>query len=263
MYRGTIAVAAILLSLMPLAAQEPDTADTATVPAAKTEVLWHEAKVLSPTRVLFPPDFDAKRPHTLILALHAFSESAEVAQPFVEELAAKGFLVAIPEAAYPMVVQGRLGYGWSLFHKGDLALTKRATRLVANDRIPPLVTDLRQRYRIDRVYVLGASEGAMMALMTGFYNSGLFDGVVSFFPPAFDTSWFTGNTLAASSGVRVLLMHGREDMLAQFAVSEQARDALKDAGYDVTLRPFSGGHTVTNEHLDFVAEWIRNVNPER
>jgi predicted esterase len=261
MFKGTIASAVVLLSFMPLMAQEKDATDSTATSPAKTEVLWHEAKVLIPTRVVFPPDFDAKRSHTLIVALHGFSESAESAQPFVEELAAKGFLVALPEAPYPMVVQGRLGYSWTAFHMGDLALTKRATRLVANDRIPPLVTDLQQRYRIDRVYVLGASEGAMMALITGIYHSGLFDGIVSFFPPGFDTSWFTGNTLAAGSGVRVLLMHGREDMLARFAVSEQARDALKDAGYDVTFHPFSGGHTVTNDHLDVVAKWIRKVNP--
>ncbi|MHC4697177.1 MAG: alpha/beta hydrolase [Planctomycetota bacterium] len=261
MFIRTIVSAVVLLSFVPLAAQEKGATDSTATPSAETEVLWHEAKVLIPTRVLFPPEFDAKHPHTLIVALHAFSESAEVAQPFVEELAAKGFLVAIPEAAYPLLVQGRIGYGWSLFHKGDVALTDRAGRLAVNEQIPPVVTDLRQRYRIDRVFILGASEGAMMALATAINNGWLFDGVVSFFPPAFDTSWFTGNTLTASSGVRVLLMHGREDMLARFAVSEHARDALKDAGYDVTFRPFSGGHTVTNDHLDFVAKWIRNVSP--
>jgi phospholipase/carboxylesterase len=261
MFRRTIAGAVILLSFVPLSAQEKDATDTKATSPEKTEVLWHEAKVLIPTRVVFPPEFDAKRPHTLIVALHGRGESTEVAQPFVAELAAKGFLVAIPEAAYPMVERGELGYSWFVFDRRDPSLWERATRLVVNDQIPPVVTDLRQRYRIDRVYILGASEGAIVALLTAIQNSGLFDGVVSFFPPEFDTSWCPGNTLAASSGVRVLLMHGREDKLAQFSVSEDTRDALKDAGYDVTFRPFTGGHTVTNDHLDFVAKWIRKVGP--
>jgi phospholipase/carboxylesterase len=261
MFRRTIVSAVVLLSVVPLAAQEKDATGSTATPSAKTEVFWHEAKVLIPTRVLFPPEFDAKQPHTLIVALHAFGESAEEAQPFVAELAAKGFLVAIPEAAYPLLVEGKLGYGWSLFHMQDFALTERAGRLAVNHQIPPVVTDLRRRYLIDRVYILGASEGAIMALGTAINNSGLFDGVVSFFPPAFDTSWFAGNTLATSRGVRVLLMHGREDKLARFAASEHARDAFKDAGYDVTFHPFSGGHMVTNDHLDVVAKWIRKVNP--
>jgi predicted esterase len=112
--------------------------------------------------------------------------------------------------------------------------------------------------------------------MTSINNSGLFDGIISFGPPGFDgfrgpsrdgtsrprgSSWFTGNTLAAGSGVRVLLVHGREDPHAPFAVSEHARDTLKDAGYDVTFRPFVGGHTVPKDQLGFVGKWIRKGNP--
>ena len=113
-------------------------------------------------------------------------------------------------------------------------------------------------------------------LITGIYHSGLFDGIVSFGPPGFGgfrgpsrdgtprprrPSSLKGNTLAEGSGVRVLLVHGREDPHAPFVVSEYARDTLKDAGYDVTLRPFDGGHTVPKDQLDFVAKWIRKVNP--
>ncbi len=276
MFKRTTASAVILLSFMPLMAQEKDATDTTATSLEKTEVLWHEAKVVIPTRVVFPPEFDAKRAHTLIVMLHGFGGSAEKAQRTVGELAAMGFLVALPEAPYPLLRKERLGYGWTLFHQGDPALTKRASNLAVHDRIPPVVTDLRQRYRIDRVYVMGFSEGALIALMTGIYNSGVFDGVVSFCPPGFDgfrgpsgdgtprprgPSWFTGNTLAAGSGVRVLLVHGRKDSRAPFAVSEHARDTLKDAGYDVTLRHFVGGHRVPKDQLGFVAKWIRKVNP--
>jgi phospholipase/carboxylesterase len=248
---------------MSAAAQEQDVTNTTDTSPPKTELFWHEAKALIPTRVVFPPEFDAKRAHTLIVALHGIGGTAEEFQHIAGELAAEGFVVAIPQAAYPMLVQGKLGYDWQLFHRRDFELVKRATELASSDQLPPLVTDLQQRYRIDQVYVLGFSQGALLAMVTGLYNSELFDGVVSFGPPAFDTSWFTGNTLVASSGVRVLLVHGQEDPHARFAVSEHARDALKEAGYDVTFRPFDGGHTVPNDQLDFVAEWMRNVEPER
>lgn len=261
MFRRTIASAVILLPLMSLAAQKQNSADSKATSEAKTELLWHEAKVLIPTRVIFPPKFDAKRDHTLIVALHGFGGSAEAFQRTVGEFAAKGFVVALPEAAYPMLSQGKLGYDWTLFVQGDRALTGRATVLAGSDQIAPMVTDLRQRYQIDRVYILGFSQGALLALTTGIYNSELFDGVVTFGPPAFDTSWFNGNTLAEASGVRVLLVHGRKDPHARFAVSEHARDALKGVGYDVTLRPFEGGHTVPKDQLDFVAKWIRSVKP--
>jgi predicted esterase len=262
MYRWTVASVVILLSLTSPAAQEQDATDATATSPAKTELLWHEAKVLIPTQVFFPPEFEAKRARTLIVALHGIGGTAEEFHRIAEAFAAEGFMVAVAQAAYPMLTQGKIGYDWSLLHRGDFALIKRATELASSNQLPTVVTDLRKRYRIDRVYILGFSQGALLAMVTGLYNSGLFDGVVSFGPPAFDTSWFTGNILAASSGVRILLVHGQEDQSARFAVSEHARDSLKDAGYDVTFRPFAGGHTVPNDQLDFVVKWMRNINPE-
>jgi phospholipase/carboxylesterase len=267
MVKRTTVSAVILLSLislmplMSLAASEGDATDSTATSSAKNELLWHEAEVLLPTRVVFPPEFDAKRPHTLIVALHGIGGTAEEFQGIAEAFAAAGFVVAVPEAAYPILEQGKLGYDWTLIRSGDFELLKRSTVLASSDQLPVVVTDLKQRYRVDSVYILGFSQGALLAIVTGLYNSALFDGVVSFATPAFDTSWFTGNTLVASNGVRVLLVHGQEDPHARFAVSEHARDALKDAGYDVTFRPFAGGHTVPNDQLDFVAKWIREVNP--
>jgi phospholipase/carboxylesterase len=243
--------------------QEKDTTDTMGTVQAKTELIWQEAKVLIPTQLFFPPEFDSERVHTLIIALHGVGGKPEHLQKPAEALAAEGFVVAVLQAAYPMLVEGKIGYDWALLHRArgqDFTLVERATKLASTEHIPPVVTDLQQRYRIDRVYMLGFSQGAILAMATGIYNSALFDGVVSFGIPVFDTVWFTGNTLVESNGLPVMLLHGREDPHARFAASEYTRDALKGAGYDVTFRPFDGGHTVQIDQLGFVTEWIRSVN---
>ena len=68
MFKGTIASAVVLLSSMPLMAQEKDATDSTATSPEKTEVLWHEAKVLIPTRVVFPPEFDAKRAYQMTMS---------------------------------------------------------------------------------------------------------------------------------------------------------------------------------------------------
>jgi phospholipase/carboxylesterase len=141
-------------------------------------------------------------------------------------------------------------------------LAIRATEIVFSDQFPMLVDALKQRYQIDHVYLLGFSQGAVTAMLTAFNSGDLFDGVVSFGPPVFDISWFTGEALEKSRGVRVMLLHGQDDPHARFEVSKNVRDALKKAGYDVTFRPFDGGHTVPDDQLGFVTEWIQSLNQE-
>jgi len=227
---------------------------------AEVSKIWHEAKALIPTLVLTPSDFDGKRAHTLIVALHGYGSSAEAFARVGRRLADAGLIVAIPEASYPFLVNEKLGYDWFLLHEGDDAMQLRAGMLEAADHLPGVVTDLRRRYRIDRVYVLGFSQGAIMAVVVGANHSGLFDGIITFGLPAFDTAWFLDDTLNTSCDLKVLIIHGTQDQRAPIAASERARDTLRAAGYDVTFRTFPGGHSVPNDQLEFVQTWLR---PER
>jgi predicted esterase len=238
--------------------QEKETTDTTDISAAESELVWYETKALFPTRIVYPPEFDTSRAHTLIIGLHGLAGTMDNLQESAEVLTADGFIVALPQAVYPTHNhQGKLGYDWTLWRRRDSATSIRAAELVFSDQLPSVVADLQQRYQIDHVYLLGSSQGAIIAMITAINSGDLFDGVVSFFPAAFDISWFTEDALEASRGVRVMLLHGRDDQIARFSVSEKAGDALKEAGYDVTFRPFDGGHRVPIDQLDFVTEWIK------
>jgi len=223
---------------------------------AEAVTIWHEAKVLMPTRVLLPADFDPEQAHTLIVALHGYGSSAEAFGRVGHRLADAGFIVALPEAAYPMLVGQKLGYDWFLYHQGDDALQLRAGKLEAEDHLPAVVTDLRRRYRVDDVYVLGFSQGAIVAVVTGVNNNGLFDGIITFGLPAFDTAWFRDHALRTGRDLRILLVHGDQDQRAPIEYAQQARDTFRTAGYDVTFRTFSGGHSVPNDELAFVQRWV-------
>lgn len=226
-------------------------------PETEPRTIWHEAKVLIPTLVILPSEFHAEHAHTLIVALHGYGSSAEAFSRVGRKLADAGCIVALPEAPYPMLVNGKLGYDWFLYHRGDDALQLRAGKLGATDHLPGVVTDLRRRYRIDDVYVLGFSQGAIGAFVTGLNNCGLFEGIVTFGLPAFDTAWFLDNTLSTARDLRILIIHGDQDERAPIDYSQKARDTLREAGYDVTLRTFSGGHSVPNDELDFVKTWVQ------
>jgi phospholipase/carboxylesterase len=212
--------------------------------------------------VLLPAGFDPEEAHTLIVALHGIGSSARAFGIVGAPIAAQGYIVALPEAAYPVLNDdGQLGFDWWLGYLPDLAMHARAMEPLVLDHLPAVVNDLRQRYRIDRVYPLGFSQGALTAYIAGIYNGDLFDGIIAF-GGRIDAAWFQGDTLAAGREVRVLILHGREDKAIRFAEAEHARDLLTANGYDVTFRPFGGGHVVPPDQLGFVMDWIEALASE-
>ena len=221
------------------------------------QTLWHDATALLPTRIHFPDDFDATRPHALIVALHGYGSSAEAFGRVAEKLVGNGFIVAVPQAPYAFLIDGRLGFDWTLFHIGDDTLADRAALPLIREYLPTVVRDISARYPIDDVYVLGFSQGAVMALATAIVNHDLYAGAISFGLPDYRPGWLPEGALASGHDVEILLLHGRQDDRAPFAASEAARDHLSAAGYDVTLRGFNGGHTVPDVQLDYVSRWIR------
>jgi phospholipase/carboxylesterase len=192
-----------------------------------------------------------------VVALHGYGSSAEIFQRVGDRLAESGLLVALLEAPYAFQEDGQLGYDWTLYNKGaDDALDQRAIRLLCTEFIPRAVRAVKDRYAVDRVYLLGFSQGAFVSLIVAIHNSEMFDGVVSFGLPAYETSWFDVAALEKGRRVRILLLHGSRDEIASPLISDSARDHLIAAKYPLTYRRFNGQHTVPDDQADVAARWI-------
>jgi len=55
--------------------------------------------------------------------------------------------------------------------------------------------------------------------------------------------------LTARAGLPVLQSHGRGDPILPYEIAEELRDAMTEAGMDVTFVPFGGGHGIPPEVL--------------
>lgn len=254
------------LALSRPAPGRPDPGDRAngsdTSSVEEVEVFWQEAPTLVPVRLVFPDGFDRRAPHTLIVALHGYGSSAMRFRRVAQVLADAGFVVALPEATYPLLTGGDLGFDWTLTQTGEATLEERAMRLLGSRYLPTAIEEIRSRCTIDEVYFLGFSQGAVVALLAGIYNHSIADGVISFGLPGYDPSWFEEDVLRAGRDVRVLLVHGGEDERVSPGISVRARDHLAEAGYEVFYRPFTGGHSVPTEQLRAAAAWIEGLDPE-
>lgn len=262
MLNRSVACAVIVLSLIPLPARAQRATNDTSAPSTSTEVFWDTVPTLVPIRMILPSGFAPQEPHTLIVVLHGYGSSAERFRRVGERLAAAGFLVALPEATNAFMTEGgELGFDWGLYHTGDPALDRRAFELLITEYMSDVVNAARERYAVERTYVLGFSQGAIAAVLSGIYLNAALDGVISFGLGGYEPAWFEDPKLASplTSGhhLSVLLIHGDEDERVPSAVSERARDHLAGEGYEVMLHHFHGGHTVPDDQVDFVAEWLR------
>ena len=61
------------------------------------------------------------------------------------------------------------------------------------------------------------------------------------------------------TGMPVVQTHGTMDPVLPFAMAEELRDLLSDAGLNVTFQDFPGMHTITWEGLELVAKLLKQL----
>ncbi len=129
------------------------------IDAQRVDMMFVEAPTLLATLVRTPEDFEPDRAYPLLVALHGFGHSAERFLGVGEPLYTAGIIFASVRAPYPFLLEdGRLGYDWSLQRLGRLEVGDRAAELTV-DYILTVVARLRSRYAVDRVYLMGFSQG--------------------------------------------------------------------------------------------------------
>jgi phospholipase/carboxylesterase len=172
-------------------------------------------------------------PAPLVLLLHGAGGAAQNIMNRLSNVAdSVGFVVLVPDSRGPTWDAIRGDYG------PDIAYIDSALKLVfARVSIDP-----------SRVIASGFSDGASYALGLARINGDLFTRVVAFSPGFVTPGMPAGKP-------EVYITHGNADPILPFGdTSERIVAAMKRAGYSVTLKQFSGGHTVP---LDLAREAYR------
>jgi predicted esterase len=236
------------------------------------DVLWHQASALFPIRVHLPRDFDSTRVYPTVIALHGFGSSSVQFERIGRAFAEGGFIAVLPEGPYPVPSPDSLRrstwelstwtreYGLGPPLSDDPAIEFQSASLTLLEFLPSVLGRVREAYREGSAYVFGFSLGGVYALMGGFYNRDEVDGIVAF-GATFSHELFTvrGERLEDGNHLPVRLALGRSDPMVPFSNAEEARDAFEEAGYEVILDEFPGGHTVPDDALRRAVIWLREV----
>jgi predicted esterase len=175
-----------------------------------------------------PKNFSPQSALPLVVALHGSGGSGrDMVEALSAEADKRGLLVLAPASR---------SNTWDLRHapgcEDSLFIDRALARVFACAAIDA-----------KRIALMGVSDGAAFALSLGLANGDLFSDVQSFSASQFHIRTTVGRP-------RVFLSHGRGDRIIPFSTGQRIAGTLSAAGYDVTFRPFVGGHYIPKDGLD-------------
>jgi phospholipase/carboxylesterase len=245
---GTVVVALSLSGLAPSACHAP----RPPAPVFRDTVF----RTPSLTAILrFPARYDSTKSYPLLVALHGYGGTAANLATAFTAFATESLVVAMPQAEFP----GPAG-GTSWFYRtGDRSLWD-VFDLRSVNTILELVSALRERHRVGKVFILGFSQGTMLAYMTGLLNPPLVSGVLAIggYPPDVDLegSIVHAQDIANAARLPLFIAHGTRDVTVGRHVFLAQRDFFASKGYAVTAVEYDGGHTLTAALMATVRQWL-------
>ncbi|KAI9306453.1 Phospholipase/carboxylesterase/thioesterase [Cunninghamella echinulata] len=110
----------------------------------------------------------------------------------------------------------------------------------------------------ERIIVGGFSQGGVMSLLTGLTSEYKFGGVIGC------SCWLAlaekMKTMGSEANKKtpVLMCHGTADNVVQYQFGKESSEALKNYGYDVTFKSYSGlAHSASPQELRDISDFIK------
>ncbi|MCA1613914.1 MAG: alpha/beta fold hydrolase [Acidobacteria bacterium] len=201
------------------------------------------------------PSEESEGAPPLLLLLHGIGSNEADLYGLAPYLDGRFFIVS----ARAPVVLGPGAYGWFNIEftpaglVADAAQAHRSLRLAAG-----FVDELTDAYRLDprRVYLLGFSQGAMMALGMAMARPSKISGVVAMSGRLPAREFQPADAPDALAGLPVLVTHGLYDQMLPVSNGRAIRDRLAELGAALTYREYPMAHEVSAESLRDVARWL-------
>ncbi len=227
------------------------------------ERLYLEFPSMQTVRIHIPDNFDPQQEYDLVLALHGYGGDVTEFSSRWTAFDEGNFILASLQAPYAFEQNGRTVYSWTVhgsseWHGGDMPLEQMQEMFsnsmeLSSDMILACLDDLKNRYTIGRIYLLGFSQGGIMAYWTGFGNPSLFTGIATY-SVIIDEELYPHGVIESATFLPIFIGRGTQE--DDRAIN--AKDFLTDAGYDVTFFEYDGGHFFPDEGLRAVEDWIQD-----
>jgi phospholipase/carboxylesterase len=183
---------------------------------------------------------------TTIVLLHGFGASGDDLVSLAQGLTHPHARYIVPAAPIELPNGGRAW--WPM--RGHPTYNAEQVLVVASEKLPAartavqgLLSTIHERFAPDSLFLIGFSQGAMLALDVALDPARAVDRVAVLSGALLDDAQARLETPRQATP-SVFVSHGRQDPVLRFQGAEHLVAALKARNFPVTFRPFDGGHEI-------------------
>lgn len=223
------------------------------------ETFLAECKVYIKGLVRKPDNYDSTKAYPLLIILHGNGGNPESYMLYREIMGASDFFVAAAQGPYQKkILEGNApSYSWFYATSDKQLLEKLDTPVV--DYVLNVANEIKKKYNISNVYLLGHSQGGALAYMTGLSKPNEIKGIICF-GASNPKDYIDNNTFRnASSKLPIFIGHGWYDKSVDFTNAQETKQTLTNYGFKVTMESFKGGHELNQEALIKANKWIADI----
>lgn len=238
---------------------------------------FFDAPVIGGFRTVTPLHATPGDSYPLVVMLHGHGASPEhFVGVFNLSAAGLAAIFCAPYGPYPIALEHGHGYSWYpppwlyrevLITGGPLgdredhrAKLDNHEQQISSKFVLAAIDAAKQRHPVDpeKVFLLGHSEGGVLAYGIALRNPELFRGLIVVGSRLRDRD-STPETLQAAAGkLPVMICHSREDDAISFDHATKALERLRAAGVESKVVAYPGGHSLTVELVQHIAAWIQD-----
>jgi len=204
--------------------------------------------------VVFLPTSSAKN-FPSVIALHGRGTDEYDLVPVVLALEIPELLLISPRAPYNFPYGG---HAW--YHLGQEGVPEPESFRSSLGLLHKFIDEVKGGYPVDpeRLFLLGFSQGTMMAYATALANPRAFGGVVALsgYVPIGSKLPLQ---LTGLAGFPVFISHGSNDAIIPPRYGSESAKLLTEAGADVSYHEYSMGHEIREETLRDIRKWFQKI----
>ncbi len=127
----------------------------------------------------------------------------------------------------------------------------------SREAIREFIVQVKEKYKLDEVYLGGFSQGAIMSYTIGLTQPELVTGVLAFSGRILQEIRPLVAAPALLKDLRVLIAHGTQDGTLPVHYAREAKTYLEGLNIKPSYHEFNGGHQITGDVLTAVSEWLK------
>ncbi len=204
-----------------------------------------------------PPKSGLEGKPPLLLLLHGFGANEDdlfSLAPYLDER----FMIVSARA--PITLQP-MSYAWFNLGFTPQGILVNPEEVESSRRaIHKFIGEIVEAYQCDpnEVYLMGFSQGGMMALAVALTYPGSAAGVVSMSGRLLPQTLAQITDKDALIGLPVFMAHGARDTVLPIGHGRDARAKLSELPVDLSYHEYDMGHEITAESLEDITDWLKD-----